>query len=55
MPREFHVLPLNDLREHDEHRGCWCEPDATQEPDADVVVVHHALDGRELVEVHGVN
>lgn len=52
---DLHVLPLGDLREHDEMRECWCRPDVTQEPDCDAVVVHHALDGRELVEQYGVN
>jgi len=56
MP-DIHVIPLNDLREHEETRDCWCEPRKTREPyeEADIVVVHHAADGRELVEEHGVN
>ena len=57
---DIHVLPVNDAREHDEHRSCWCRPrvehQVTTRPDAyglhDVpaVVVHHALDGREYWE-----
>jgi hypothetical protein len=23
---DIHVLPINDLREHEETRGCWCHP-----------------------------
>jgi len=55
----FHVLPVDDLREHDETPACWCKPrvlrddpdDANEEP----VIVHNSLDGRELVEEHGIN
>ena len=52
---DVHVLPVNDLREHDETRTCWCQPDLTEVsgPRRVVVVVHHALDGRELVEQSG--
>lgn len=43
-----HVVPINDLRDHVEHGlGCWCRPEVI-----DDVVVHAALDQRELVE-HG--
>jgi hypothetical protein len=51
--RDLHVLPIDDLRDHEESRDCWCAPTVSQEPDADPVVVHHAADGRELVEAHG--
>lgn len=54
MTDDLHVLPVNDLREHEETRDCWCHPDLTREDKyATVVVVHHAEDGRELVEEHG--
>jgi hypothetical protein len=52
---DVHVLPVDDLREHEPTRACWCAPTVTQEEDADAVVVHHSADGRELVEAHGVN
>jgi hypothetical protein len=52
---DIHVLPLQDLREHVEERGCWCHPTLIQEnAEADVVVVHQSMDGRELVEEHGI-
>ena len=57
MKSDIHVLPVGDLREHEETRDCWCKPTKTREAyeeDA-VVVVHNSLDGRELVERHGVN
>lgn len=55
MP-DVHVLPIDDLREHRESRDCWCLPRLLEEEaDAEVVVVHNSLDGRELVEQHGLN
>lgn len=59
-----HVLPINDLREHAEHTTCWCKPvlDMHRMPGGRgpgksgrpvLVVIHHALDGRELVEQLG--
>lgn len=49
--RDIHVLPLTDLREHDETRTCWCQPKV--ERVKGVVVTHNSADGRELVERHG--
>lgn len=43
---DVHVVPLNDYREHECSRNCWCCPSA----DDDGVVVHHAMDGRERYE-----
>ena len=55
MPQTIHVLPTNDLIEHeDEGTDCPCGP--TSEPvfDADGacgwVITHHSLDGREANE-----
>lgn len=39
------VIPLDDMREHDEGSTCWCGP-----TDDDGVMVHHSLDGREAYE-----
>ncbi len=49
----IHVVPVNDLKEHEE-RGttCWCYPQVYEE-DGETVVVHNSLDGRELIERHG--
>ena len=54
MP-DLHVLPINDLREHEETRDCWCHPAVTGEPyeETDVIVTHNSADGRELIEQHG--
>lgn len=45
-PNRWHVIPLNDLREHEESAGCWCEPVVND----DGVLVHNAADKRELYE-----
>lgn len=42
---EKHVIPLNDLKPHTEMAKCWCHP-----TDDDGVLVHHAMDNRELWE-----
>lgn len=52
----IHVLPIDDLREHEERTTCWCKPRIEEErqPRGKVkIVVHAAHDGRELVERHG--
>ena len=53
--RATHLIPLDDLRKHEETWACWCTPTLLQEADSEVVVVHHSLDGRELIGPHGVN
>lgn len=40
-----HVVPLEDLREHDPDRACWCKPVLDEG-----VIVHNAMDGREAFE-----
>ena len=60
LPPDIHVTPINDLRAHLDSRDCWCKPRIEIEEDfltdeTKVLVIHHSLDGRELVEQHGVN
>lgn len=43
-----HVLPVNDLREHDESSGCWCHP--TEDELVAGLFIHHSMDGREQFE-----
>lgn len=40
-----HVIPLDDLRQHEATMNCWCQPD-----DDGLIVQHHAADGREAYE-----
>lgn len=43
---ENHVIPLGDLREHDDSQGCWCKP--FNPPDAtDDIWAHNSMDRRE--------
>jgi ferredoxin-thioredoxin reductase catalytic subunit len=57
---DIHVLPINDLRDHEETRACWCEPYVLDEYEEfagiplDAVVVHNSADCREFIEAHGV-
>lgn len=44
----WHVLPVNDLRDHDKSASCWCKPVALE--DEPRVIVHNAMDGREAFE-----
>ncbi len=44
--REYHILPINDLREHEESVNCWCGP----EEDVDGLIVHNSMDRREDYE-----
>lgn len=46
---KWHVIPLGDLREHQDTADCWCCPDVHDE-EAGQMIVHHAMDGREAYE-----
>lgn len=66
MTGDVHILPIDDLRAHEETRDCWCRPTLQRHVRhavdrgvairiETIVVVHNSADGRELVEEHGVN
>ena len=42
---DWHVVPLNDLREHDETPECWCRPVESEEESS--VWIHNSMDRRE--------
>lgn len=44
---KYHVVPINDLRDHrvESDEQCWCKPRIE-----DGVVVHNSMDQRELYE-----
>lgn len=48
MKQAIHVMPVNDLREHETSLQCWCVP--TPEEDNPLVVVHNSMDQRESYE-----
>jgi len=61
---DTHVVPINDMKEHVDSRDCWCNPrvkyeDITKYGDvyksSAVIVIHNSMDGRELIELHGIN
>jgi hypothetical protein len=44
-----HIVPEDDLREHDLSMQCWCTPQHMDGLKGDVIV-HNAMDKRELYE-----
>ncbi len=46
---DTHVLPIDDLVEHEQIRQCWCRPQVVD----DLLVVHNSADGREYFEPDG--
>ena len=44
----LHVVPTNDLREHESSVSCWCSP--TPDESEPNVYIHHSMDGREAFE-----
>lgn len=45
---DFHVVPVDDLREHELAPSCWCTP--LRDAIAPKVISHNALDQREKFE-----
>lgn len=47
----WHVVPMNDLRDHEPHKTCWCNPTLLDDDEHDGdVYIHHSMDQRELYE-----
>lgn len=46
--QDLHVIPLNDLRDHDCSRHCWCKP--AEHDETLGLFIHNALDQRERYE-----
>ncbi len=44
--QNIHVVPVGDLREHDDSTECWCRPEEKHP----LVWVHNSMDGREAFE-----
>ena len=42
---DIHVMPINDWREHQQSRTCWCHPE-----DDEGIIIHKSIDGREDFE-----
>lgn len=45
----YHVLPINDIKDHVEQSTCPCEPEVVVEG-GDLIIVHNSWDGREGLE-----
>lgn len=45
----FHVIPVNDLKEHEEGGSCWCSP-VILHKDGVPMYSHNSADGREFFE-----
>ena len=45
----YHVLPIDDLKEHTEDTVCECHPKVIFE-NGNMIIVHNAFDKRELKE-----
>jgi len=46
----YHILPINDIKEHEESTTCACSPKIEIIETGDIIVVHNAYDGREYIE-----
>lgn len=45
----YHVMPVNDEKEHSESYKCSCQPEVKTEG-KNMLVIHNSFDGREGVE-----
>lgn len=45
----YHVLPINDIKDHVEQSTCPCEPEVVVEG-GDLIIAHNSWDGREGLE-----
>lgn len=48
----IHILPINDLKEHEESSTCECNPKLMVE-NGEMIFVHNSFDGREEIEEGG--
>jgi hypothetical protein len=44
----WHVIPRDDLRDHEDSADCWCKPQEDDETPG--LFIHNSLDGREKYE-----
>lgn len=45
---QYHIVPVNDLREHTAAPDCFCHP--IRDEEEPTVWIHNSLDGREAFE-----
>jgi hypothetical protein len=46
----FHVLPVDDWKEHAEDATCECNPEVELHENGNTTIKHNAFDGREHLE-----
>lgn len=46
--KELHIMPINDIREHEADAGCFCKPQ--QDSKTPGLFIHNSLDRREVYE-----
>lgn len=49
MKTKYHVLPVNDIKPHNESMFCECAPKTIKDKNG-FVIVHNSFDGREYDE-----
>ena len=49
MSDTFHILPINDIDEHQETIHCKCKPNVVIKNEC-TLIIHNAFDKREFVE-----
>lgn len=47
---KWHILPTNDLIIHKESSKCKCDPKIKTQSNGNILVIHNAYDGREIIE-----
>ena len=47
----WHILPTNDIDTHEESTICKCEPKLEILENGDIMIIHNAFDGREIIEL----
>lgn len=45
----YHILPINDIKEHEESTICECEP-KIEFIQGEMLIIHNAFDQREILE-----
>ena len=46
----WHLLPIDDLEEHEEISTCKCLPKSEVLQNGDIMIIHNSFDKREVIE-----
>ena len=46
----INILPINDLKEHEENTTCECNPKVEVLENGEILVIHNSYDRREVIE-----